>query len=71
MDEILYIVVYRTSKTGKWTALCDGEMPERRMAENLIEIKKHQVPSWEFAIVEGPITNPAEMAEQEAALGQF
>ncbi len=62
----LYIVVYKTHKDGKWNSLCDGEFEERRLAENLIEIKKAQRSAWEFAIVDGPIVSPKSMAEAEA-----
>jgi hypothetical protein len=70
--ERLFIVVYRNAASKRWTAISEGELPERRMAENFIECKKAAGwSSYEFGIVEGPIVNPEQMAEAEKQLGTF
>jgi hypothetical protein len=52
--------------------MSEGEMPERRMAENLIECKKASGwKNFQFAIVEGPIFSPESMAEAESKLEAF
>jgi len=72
MEERLYIVVYRSNDLDRWRSLSEGEFPERRLAENMIECKK--AVGWrnfQFGIVEGPIISPETMAEAEARLGAF
>lgn len=72
MNDTLYIVVYRSGPNSRWQAISEGEMPERRMAENLIECKKASGwKNFQFAIVEGPIFSPDAMAEAEAKLEAF
>jgi len=68
--EHLYIVVKKL-KGQHWR--CEEIFEERRLAENFIECKMavDTEPKWQFGIVDGPVVNPAEMAEQEAALGKF
>lgn len=70
--EMLYVVVYKLNLEDRWRVMSDGEFTERRLAENLIECKR--ATGWHlfrFGIVEGPIVNPKQMAEAEAALGEF
>ena len=69
--ETLYVVVYK-APGGRWQSMNEGELPERRLAENMIECKK--AAGWQnfqFGIVSGPIVNQEQMAEAEARLGQF
>lgn len=64
--DTLYIVVYRNNCGGRWQSLSEGELPERRMAENLIECKK--ATGWldfEFGIVEGQVVCPRDRAEEQ------
>ena len=68
--EHLFIVVYRTAG-GKWKPEPYGVCEDRKMAEKMIEVAVHKGETFEFAIVEGSIVNPAQMAEAEAALGKF
>ena len=72
MEERLYVVVYRSNDLDRWRSISEGEFPERRLAENMIECKK--AAGWrnfQFGIVEGPIVCPEEMAAAEKALGAF
>jgi hypothetical protein len=68
--EQLFIVVWRYGKTP-WRSALGGVFKERRLAENLIECQKAAGETCDFAIVEGPITNPRQMAEQEALMPTF
>ena len=73
MDE-LHIVIYRPLPGGRWRGISEGEFPKRQLAENFIECKRAtgwSAAGFDFAIVSGPITNPAEMAAAEAKLGVF
>lgn len=69
--EHLYIVVYKHMVGAKWTALNDGEFIERRLAENMIEIRKAHGSTWEYGIVDGPIVRVESTAEVEERLGTF
>lgn len=73
MEEHLYIVIWRSKiqECRAWRAESEAVFTERRLAENFIECKLAASNQWEFAIVEGPIVNPDQMAEAEARLGAF
>jgi hypothetical protein len=68
--EHLYIVVRKVG-SNPWRS--HAVFQERRLAKNFIECEqaRDDEPKWQFGIVDGPVVNPAEMAEQEAALGKF
>ena len=70
MEDHLYIVIWK-GETIPWRAAERAIFTERRLAENYIECQKAAGETWTYGIVEGPITSPEAMAEQEAALGVF
>ena len=67
--EHLYIVLWRVNDTCRWDFQGIAYNPGER--DTIIAAGKIKHPTFQFAYVEGPITNPAEMAEQEARLGAF
>lgn len=67
--EHLYIVLWRVNDTLRWDL--QGIAGNPRDRDIIIAAGKIKNPTFQFAYVEGPITNPAEMAEQEAVLGAF
>ena len=69
--ETLYIVICRSGKRGNWSAVCEGLFDCFRLAENLVECKKAAGSTLDYAIVEGPITNPKQMAALESELAAF
>jgi hypothetical protein len=68
MENTLHVVVYRYSPDSNWQTKVGGEFVERRLAENYVEILTTQSPTWEYAIVSGPIV-PATRADSQ--LGKF
>ena len=66
----LYIVVCKAGNRP-WMPAPDGVFESRFLAENYIEHRGTFMPSFRYAIVEGPITNPESLAAQEAKLGAF
>lgn len=80
MEEVLYIIVYRRpgSNNGWSTGVgCVFEGPQAQLeAYRYCEYLRHRdgpgFPAsrlMEYAVVRGPITSPAQMAEAEAQLG--
>ena len=66
--EHLFIVVYKHMAGARWTALNDGEFAERRLAENMMEIRKAHGLAWEYGIVDGLVVTP-ETTEQRIERG--
>jgi hypothetical protein len=64
--EHLFIVLCRASSQYRWMPSPDGVFESRNLAEQHIERANANFRSMEFAVVEGPITNPGEMAEAQA-----
>lgn len=69
--ETLYIVIYRYNKNARWQPKTDGCFGDRNIAEGFKLALENINPEWEYAIVEGPICSPADMAEAERLLGTF
>lgn len=71
MEEIMYIVIWTFPKASnpKWRA--SAVYSSRRLAENYIECEKERGETCTYAIVEGPITDPAQEAAIEQTLGTF
>jgi hypothetical protein len=71
MEQKLYIIVYRGTPKSKWEERVGCVFEDRRLAENMLEIKRSQDTYGQYVIVEGPITSPETMAAAEARLGKF
>jgi hypothetical protein len=70
MEERVFIVIVKFGDKGVWLPQAEGVFTSRRLAENLVECKRAAGCSGEFAIVAGPLTNPAQMDAAEASLEQ-
>jgi hypothetical protein len=68
-EDNLYIVIWRAGEGKPWQAAYEGVHSSRRLADNHMELQKVQKTGLEYAIVEGPIVSPAQMAEAEATVG--
>ena len=70
--ETVAVVLYRHKSGGKWSQQSNGVFEgsdAERLAKNFVEcLNNNQGDSFVHVYIAGPITNPAEMAEQEAAL---
>jgi hypothetical protein len=65
MEDTVFIVIWRTQSNSTWYAEGKGVFSERRLAENYIECAKAVGSTLNYAIVEGPLTNPAQLAQAE------
>jgi hypothetical protein len=68
MDEHVWVILWKTTK-GSWQIGGVAYTPQER--DELLRWVTIDGLGFQYAVVEGPLTNPREMAEAEARLGKF
>lgn len=71
MEKTLYIIVYRDSPESLWQERVGCVFADERLADNMLEIKRSQDVTGQYAKVSGIPFMPETEAEAEARLGAF
>ena len=71
MEKTLYLIVYRGSAKEPWLERVGCIFEDERLADNMLEIKRVQDPTSQYAKLTGTLRVPETEAEAEARLGAF